>query len=387
MDKPDERVDSTIPGGATLTPEIPSWKQHWPPVSYWAKVGIVLIAVFLGVRVLGILESILLVIAASLVVAVGLQPAITWLEGRGLKRAIAMMVLMVAGLLVVGALAFVLLPTIVAQVTNLVSALPDYLDRLESGTRWFARLDQRFNLMSRAQSIGASLPGTALALAVGIGNAIFYTIIALVLTPSFAYTLPNIKRWAVRLLVRDRREDFLFVLNRSTDLIANYLTGNLIVSLVAGVTSFAALSLIGVPYAVALAAFIAVADLIPVVGALIGAALAVAVAAFVGTPQLVATLIYMVVYQQVENHLIIPRVMNKAIDLSPAVVIISLLIGGTLAGLVGALLALPVAAMSKVIVTEFVLKERIEAVRAANAETRPSRFRRRGGTLGQRPLP
>jgi predicted PurR-regulated permease PerM len=293
-------------------------------------------------------------------------------------------------LIVVAGLGFILVPTIAAQVGNLVNALPAYLDELESGGGWLAGLVERLDLIERVQGAGEAIAGTAIGLLRSVGNAAFHTVIVFVLTPSFAYTLPNIKRWAVRLLSRERREDFLFVLDRSTDMIAHYMLGNLVVGFVAGVTAFIFLTILGVPYALALAAFVAVTDLIPAVGATIGGLAAVAVAAFTGIPQLIGTLIFMVVYQQLENHVVIPRVMKRAIDLSPAVVIVSLLVGAQVAGLVGVLLALPVAAMIKVVIVEFIVADRIETVRsadAAEATKGPRRFRRRGEKLGQRPLP
>lgn len=370
--------------------ETPSWDQLWPPISYWVKAAVAVVGVIIAFRLLGILESVLLVMAVSLVLAIGLQPAISWLENRGLHRGLAILALIITLLVVVAGLGFVLVPTIATQLGNLVNALPAYLDELESGGGWLAGLLDRFDLIERVQGAGDALAGTAIGLLRSVGNAAFHTVIVFVLTPSFAYTLPSIKRWAVRLLGRERREDFLFVLDRSTDMIAHYMLGNLVVGFVAGVTAFIFLSILGVPYALALAAFVAVTDLIPAVGATIGALAAVAVAAFTGIPQLIGTLIFMVVYQQLENHVVIPRVMKRVIDLSPAVVIVSLLIGAKVAGLVGILLALPLAAMIKVVIVEFVVADRIETVRSADAADAikgPRRFKRRAEKLGQRPLP
>jgi predicted PurR-regulated permease PerM len=140
-----------------------------------------------------------------------------------------------------------------------------------------------------------------------------------------------------------------------------------------------------VRYALALAAWVAFTDVIPGVGALLGAAGVAAVAAFQGGPQVVGALVLLIVYQQVENYLIAPRVMNRAIDLNPATVILALLVGGSLAGLVGALLALPIAAMAKIVVFELLVPGRLESLRKAPVESprSPGRIRRRGA----RPLP
>jgi predicted PurR-regulated permease PerM len=211
----------------------------------------------------------------------------------------------------------------------------------------------------------------------------FLTVI--LVTPYFAMSMPAIKRWVVRMLRPRHREDFLYVINEATDLMANFIVGNLVISLIAGVVTYVGLSLIGVPYALALAAWVAITDLIPILGALLGAAGVAAVAFFSGTGPLVASVLLLVVYQLVENYVIAPRVMNRAVDLNPATVIISLMVGGSLAGLAGALLALPIAALGKILVQEYFVKERLEQVRdEVTTDHRRGRGRRDGRT---RPLP
>jgi predicted PurR-regulated permease PerM len=172
----------------------------------------------------------------------------------------------------------------------------------------------------------------------------------------------------------------------STDLMANFIVGNLVISVIAGVVTWVGLTIIGVPYALALAAWVAITDLIPVLGALLGA-LGVAAVAFMQSPEtLIWAMLLLVVYQQVENFLIAPRVMNRAVDLSPATVIIALMVGGSLAGLVGALLALPLAALIKIVIQDYIVQERIDQVRSevANGESVARRPRRKRGA---RPLP
>src|SRR5207253_2203557 len=134
------------------------------------------------------------------------------------------------------------------------------------------------------------------------------------------------------------------ILNEALERIGGYVSGNLFISVIAGILAFGAMRIIGVPFAAALAMWVAITDLIPAVGATLGAVVCVIVALFSSLADGIATALYFIVYQQVENYLIQPRVMNKAVDLSAATVIISVLIGGSLAGLAGGLLALPIAA-------------------------------------------
>jgi predicted PurR-regulated permease PerM len=170
------------------------------------------------------------------------------------------------------------------------------------------------------------------------------------------------------LLRREERAHFEAIIEESTQRVGGYIMGNITISLFAGVTSFVALLVIGVPYAAALAFWVALTDLIPTVGAILGALVAVLVAAFAGVPELVATVIYFAIYQQVENYVIAPRVMRKAIEMSAAAVIVAVLIGGSLAGFIGALLALPAAAVIKIVVRQLYIEDRLEVV-AAEGET------------------
>ncbi len=176
------------------------------------------------------------------------------------------------------------------------------------------------------------------------------------------------------------------MVNQSTELTSNYIVGNLAISLIAGVVTFVGLTLIGVPYAVALAAWVALSDLVPGFGALIGAIPVLIVAATTGTTEFVSALILLVVYQQIENYVLAPRIMNRAVDLSPPIVIVALLVGGTLAGIVGALLALPIAALVKILASEFLVRPRVEAVREDNAAAQVPKRKHRG-RIGTRPLP
>jgi predicted PurR-regulated permease PerM len=141
-------------------------------------------------------------------------------------------------------------------------------------------------------------------------------------------------------------------LEESLTRIGGYVSGNLVISVIAGTLAFAVLELLGVPYAAALGFWVAIADLVPSIGALLGAVLCVVVALSSSGPHALAVAAYFVVYQRVENYFILPRVMTKAIDLSAPTVLVTLLVGAHLAGLGGALIALPIAAATKVVIRE-----------------------------------
>lgn len=361
-----------------------AWRDNWPPPSYWIKVGIALIGAVVLLFLLGILQGILLVILASFVLAIGFQPAISWFEARGMRRGLGLALVLMGFLVVFGGLAALALPLILTQAGAMLEQLPSFVERLQAGGGIVARVANLIDL-DRITTETASDPVAALEIVGNAAGFVFNFLTVLLVTPYFAMSMPSIKLWLVRLLRPHHREDFLRVLGESTDLMANFIVGNLIVSVVAGVVTWVGLTLIGVPYALALAAWVAITDLIPILGALLGAA-GVAAVALVETPELVIwAMLLLLVYQQFENFLIAPRVMNKAVDLSPASVIIALMVGGALAGLVGALLALPLAALVKIVFQDYLVQSRVEKIRNEKAENGP--VIRRGRRRGSRPLP
>jgi predicted PurR-regulated permease PerM len=339
--------------------------DRWPPISYWAKVSIVVLLVFLSFGLLWLLRSVALVMMASLVLAIGLQPSIRWLENRGLRRGWALAAIIFVGLLVLIGLGILLIPFLVDQISALVAEFPAFVERLKETPGIVGSITQSIDpesLVTGSEGLPGAAPA-ALGLVSSLGGTLFSLLLIVAVTPYLAIRLPQLKVWVARLLRHRHREDFLFVFNESTDLIANYIVGSIVISLMAGVVAFAGFQIIGVQFALVLAAWIALTDLIPAVGAFIGAAGVAAVTAFQGPGVLIPAVALLLVYQLVENFVIAPRVMNRAVDLSPVGVIIAILIGGSLAGFFGALLALPVAAMIKIIVFQLLVPERVDEIR------------------------
>ena len=175
-----------------------------------------------------------------------------------------------------------------------------------------------------------------------------------VLTVYFMADLPRLRRGAVLLFPRAHRAQGGRIADVLIDKVGAYMIGNMVVSLVAGLAAFAALTGLGVPFAVPLAFVVAVCDLIPMIGATLGAVICVLVALLVTSmwPDTVLVAAFFVLYQQLENYLIAPRVMRGAVKLSPAAVLLAALIGGAALGLIGALMAIPVAAGVTVLLSE-----------------------------------
>ena len=346
---------------------VPPTLRAWPPVSYWMKVAAGVLVVLAAARLLLAIGHILVLLLVSLVLAIGFQPAVTWLERRRFSRGWAVTTIFVAGLLVLGAFLAVVLPDVIQSISGLMDAAPAFLRQLEEGSGLVADLNERFDLSAQLRSVATGVPGTALGLIGSLTAFVFNVLTILILTVSFSVAMPRIQAWFARLLYPDHRQEFTEIIEESTQRVGGYVLGMMVVSATAGVATFIALAIIGVPYAAALAFFVALADLIPTVGALIGATVAVVVAiANGGLGPGIATGAFFLVYQQVENYLIHPRVMRRAIHMPAAAIIIAVLIGGTLLGVVGALLAIPLAAIVKVVFRELYLEDRLEQVRAGS---------------------
>jgi predicted PurR-regulated permease PerM len=220
-------------------------------------------------------------------------------------------------------------PPLVSQATGLADDIPTYADRLAQRDDIIGELVRRNNVAPKIQSFIEQLPqragasfGTLLGIAGRVGSAVFRTLTVLILMVYFMIALPSMRRTATILFPPEQRRQDERAMDRSIDRVGGYVAGNLITSVVCGASTLVVLLLIGVPFAVPLALWAGLSDLIPLVGAYVGAAPAILVAFFVSPVAGVITLVFFVAYQQIENYVVVPRVMKNAVNLSPAAVIV-----------------------------------------------------------------
>jgi len=182
---------------------------------------------------------------------------------------------------------------------------------------------------------------------------LFTALLVIVLSIYFMADLPRLRRGLVRLFPRAHRPRVAEIVNVVVDKVGGYMIGNLIISVFAGVSTFIVLEILRVPYALPLAVAVAITDLIPLIGATLGAAICVLVALFTKElwPAAILVLVFFVVYQQLENYVIAPRVLRNTVDLSSVAVLLAALIGGTVLGVIGALMAIPIVAAVKVLLS------------------------------------
>jgi predicted PurR-regulated permease PerM len=312
--------------------------------------GLGLLIVFLLYRAAILVSDVFVQVVIAAFIAVSLDPAVRWLIRHKVRRgqAVAIIGLAVAALLAV--FMWVFLPPLIHQGGSLTSDFPGYLDRLRDHSPSLARLEDRFNLQKPIHDFAVTVPGKLGKEALSFGQrflgALLSALLVIVLTIYFMLDLPRLRRALVRLFPRRHRRPVNDMVNVVIDKVGSYMIANLIVSAVAGTTSLIAMLALGVPFALPLAVFVALTDLLPMIGATLGAGVCVIVALATRElwPTAVLLAVFFLLYQQVENYVLVPRVMRNSVSLPAVAVLLSALFGASVLGLVGALMAIPVAA-------------------------------------------
>lgn len=319
----------------------------------------VLVAWYL-VQAIATARQVLVLIVVSMFLAVGLNPAVEALQARGVGRRWAVGAVFLGVLAFFVGFGFAVVPPLTEQVAAFASAVPDYVRDLQNNPT-ISRLDQRYQILERAEdyltsgTLGRQAFGGLVGAGVVVLSALFSTVTVLILTLYFLASLPSIKRLAYQLAPRSRRLRVRLLGDEVLSRIGGYVGGVMVIAGINGTATFFLLQILGIQYALALALIVALLGVIPMIGATLGAVVVTVVAFFQSLPAAIACAIYYVIYQQVENYAIYPRVMKRSVDVPPAVTIIAALIGGALLGVVGALLAIPTAAALSLILREVVL--------------------------------
>jgi predicted PurR-regulated permease PerM len=312
-------------------------------------------------------QGVLIWIGVALFLALALNPAVEWLLAHGIKRrGLAVAITFFGAILAIAALAAALVPTLVSQTNDFVDAVPGYVEDLTAGRGKLGFLERDYHIVERVREAlsegGASrllgLSGTALAVTKGVVTAVVATLTIAFLT---LFMLLEGPKWVERfytLIPEEKQPRVRSIGEQIYRTVGGYVTGNLTISLIAGITSTIVLSALGVPYAFALGLLVAILDLVPLAGATI-AAVAVSTVAFLDSVQSgIIVIVFFIVYQQLENHVLQPIVYGRTVQLSPLAVLIAVLIGAELAGVIGALAAIPVAGTIQVVLVDWLTHRR-----------------------------
>ena len=322
--------------------------------------GLGLLTAYGLLQALATVQSVLILLLISGFLAVGLNPMVEFFERRGIRRGRAVGIVAVIVLLAFIGFLFAIVPPILDQSSQFVKQAPNYLDDLRRN-RTVADLDNRFHVIKQAKAFidSPTSASTAVGGVLGVGkfvfSAIFSIITVLTLTLYFMSSLPAMKAATYRAVPRSRRARVGLLTDDILERVGGYVAGALTIALCAGVSSFLVLLVTGVSYPVALSLLVLVTDLVPVVGATIGAVVVTAVAFTEDVRTGIIVAVFYLIYQQVENYVLYPRIMKRSVDVSPVVTVVAVLIGGGLLGVVGALLAIPLAAAIQLVLVEVVL--------------------------------
>jgi predicted PurR-regulated permease PerM len=310
-------------------------------------------------------------IIVAMLLAAALNPAVEAIERRGLARVWAATIVFVLALLAVTGIGFLVIPPLVTQVTDFGNALPGFIDDLTAGRGPLGWLQDQYHIVDRIraaiekQGVGGilGLSGPALDVVRSVVTAVVGTITVIFLTYFMLLEGPRTIRGILGLLPESSRPRYERVGLDIYRTISGYVTGNLLISLIAGTLSTVVLFAVGSEYAVALGLLVAILDLIPLAGATL-AAILVSTVIFIETDWVRCLIVigFFIAYQQFENHVLQPLVYGRTVQLSPLAVLCAVLIGAQLAGILGALLAIPIAGSLIAIVREVLLSRAEGAV-------------------------
>ena len=323
---------------------------------------VLLVATAFGLALLFVydIRQVLVWLLIATLLAVALDPAVRWLMRHRWRRApAALFVTLVAVLVLIGIFAALATP-LVNEARALIDRFPHYVRDLFSSHSPLAALDQRFHIIERIHSLS---PGTVWKLVSGGGvsllralskgaSLIVSTITTLTITIMLLIEGPRWWRSFVGLFPSQRQAWVDRIGGRMARGVGGYVRGNLLISVIAAVLAYAVLVILGIPFAVPLALTVGLLDIIPLVGATIGAVICVLVAFGEGWLPAVILIIYFVLYQLAENHFVQPVVYSRTVKLSPLVVLLASLVGAVMAGILGVLVAIPLASAASILIEE-----------------------------------
>jgi predicted PurR-regulated permease PerM len=323
------------------------------------------------IRVVSATRQVIVWFFVALFLALAINPLVEWLQRHGVRRrglaSAAAFLLVLAGIVLIGAL---FIPTLVTNVNHFVNAVPGYVHDLTTGRGRLGFLETKYHVVEKVREQinngGAKrllgLTGAALSVTASVLN-----LVVAVLTIAFMtfFMLLEGPAWIERVygLMPDKSQKRWRAVGRDIYRTGGgYVTGNLVISLIAGSLTTFVLLVLGVPYAVALGLIVAILDLIPLAGATIAMVIIGGVSFLHSIPAGVIVVIFFLIYQQLENHILQPVVYNRTVQLSPLVILISVLLGAALAGILGALAAIPVAGAIQVLIVDYLRARREGAV-------------------------
>ena len=335
-------------------------RERVPVRTIAASIGLVLATVVVLFLLVEVRRTLIWLVVAAFF-AVALYPVVNWLEDRvsWCRRSLATLAVYLLVFLVLGGLVAAFAVPLAHQSTTFADQLPGLINDAKTGRGPVGSLLQRTNALhyvqqnqDRIRQMASSLTTPAAGVLRGVATGIAGAVTIFVLSYLMVLEGPKITETTLNLLAPQHRDRARRVTSDCAKSVTGYISGNLLISVICGLLTYIVLKVMGVPFAGLISLFVAIADLIPLVGATLGAVVAT-IAGFVhSVPAGIVLIIFFVVYQQLENHLLQPVILSRTVKLNPLTVLVAILVFVELAGVLGALLAIPFAGIVQVIIRD-----------------------------------
>jgi predicted PurR-regulated permease PerM len=300
--------------------------------------------------------SVLILIGLAFFIAAGLDPVVVWLTGHGLRRWMAVVVVVFAMLALVGGFIAAAIPPVSAQISALINELPHYVHELQNHSSTLGKLNVKYHLQQRLTSLLNSKGQDLVGGVIGVGQIAISLVSSIVLvgvmTIYFLAGMPQAKLFLYRMVPHSRRPRVILIGDAIFTKVGGYVLGNVITSFIAGAGTFAWMLAFGIPYPALLGLLIFLLDLIPIIGSTVGGAIVTLVALTVSIPVAIATLLFYCAYRLAEDYLLVPRIIGHTVKVPALAGMVAIVIGGVVMGIIGALIALPVAAAIQLLLQE-----------------------------------
>jgi predicted PurR-regulated permease PerM len=301
-------------------------------------------------------RGVLVLIGLAFFIAAGLDPVVAWLERHSLRRWAAVLIVIFALLAFVGGFIAAAVPPVTAQISALINELPHYVHQLQDHSSTLGKLNDKYHIEQRVTSMLNSKGSDLIGGVIGVGqiaiSAVSSMLLVGVMTIYFLVGMPQAKLFLYRLAPHSRRPRTILIGDAIFTKVGGYVLGNVITSFIAGAGTFVWMLAWGIPYPALLGLLIFLLDLVPVIGSTVGGAIVTLVALTVSLPVAIATLIFYVAYRLAEDYLLVPRIIGHTVKVPALGGMVAIVVGGVVMGIIGALIALPVAAAIQLILEE-----------------------------------
>jgi predicted PurR-regulated permease PerM len=305
-------------------------------------------------------RSVLILIGLAFFVAAGLDPVVTWLTRHGLRRWMAVTVVLLALLALVGGFIAAAIPPVASQTTTLIHDLPHYAQQLQNHNSALGKLNDRYHVQQRISILLSSKGSELVGGVIGAGQIVISTLSSIVLvgvmTIYFLAGMPQAKLLLYRMVPHSRRPRAILIGDEIFTKVGGYVLGNVITSFIAGAGTFLWMLAFGIPYPALLGLLVFLLDLIPVIGSTVGGIIVTLVALTVSLPAAIATAVFYTVYRLAEDYLLVPRIIGRTVKVPALAGMVAIVLGGVVMGIIGALIALPVAAAIQLLLEEITFR-------------------------------